>query len=248
MNPAEADVEHGIERAVSDCQPVRKESGVKKSLSALAVLLASGIMAGEARSSTFSFDLGGPGVSGSFVLTYGAATDAKYPDAYEVTGISGTFSDSNNGLGIVNAAIGALVPVTHDTPEATNLLAPHDFSRFAVASGLEHGSLSFDNLYYPGGSPQTASDYPFHGGFLDIYGLLFDIGGGRVVNVWSNGVGPNGVLDYGIAVATASNALDYVADSVSPVPEPASLWMFGGGLFGVLAWRRRAAAAVSPAG
>ena len=51
-----------------------------------------------------------------------------------------------------------------------------------------NGFLSYDNLFYPGGSPQTASDYPFRGGCLDIYGLMFSIGGGRVVNTfWSNG-------------------------------------------------------------
>jgi hypothetical protein len=76
------------------------------------------------------------GVSGALVLTYGVATDAKYPNAFEVTGISGFFSDSNNGLNIVNAPVGPLVAITHDTPETGNLLAPNDFSRFAVASGL----------------------------------------------------------------------------------------------------------------
>ena len=70
------------------------------------------------------------------MLTYGPAHDAKYPNTYEVTGISGTFSDPGKNIGIVNASIGPLVAITHDTPEPDNLLAPHDFSRFAVASGL----------------------------------------------------------------------------------------------------------------
>ena len=56
-----------------------------------------------------------------------------------------------------------------------------------------------------------------HGGILDIYGLLFDIGGGRVVDLWSNGdfsgtgAGP---IDYGVAVATHDTALDYVGGGV----------------------------------
>ena len=179
-------------------------------------------------------------------MTYGTATDAKYPQAFEVTGISGTFSDSNNGLNIVNASIGPLEPIKHDTPEPTNLLAPHDFSRFAVAAGLapeNNGFLTYDNLFYPGGSPQTASDYPVHGGFLDIYGLLFDIGGGRVVDFWSNGdfsgtgTGP---IDYGVAVATHATALDYVGGGVSVTPEPGALGLLGSGLLGMLVWRRRA--------
>jgi hypothetical protein len=64
--------------------------------------------------------------------------------------------------------------------------------------------LTCDNLFYPGGSPQTASDYPVLGGFLDIYGLLFDIGGSSVNDFWSNGdfsgtgTGP---IDYGARVS-----------------------------------------------
>ena len=165
---------------------------MRKTLLAPATLLVAASFPWQANAGTVNFSFAGPGVSGTVQLTYGPAMDGKYPQAFEVTAISGTFSDSNNGLGIVNAPIGPLEPIRHDTPESTNLLAPLDFSRFAVTAGLSpenNGFLTYDNLYYPNpsGSPQTASDYPFHGGVLDIYGLLFDIGGGRVVDLWSNG-------------------------------------------------------------
>ena len=219
---------------------------MRKHFVASATLLLAALLPSQANASTVDFTFAGPGVSGTVQLTYGPATDAKYPQAFEVTGISGTFSDSNNGLNIVNAPIGPLEPITHDTPEPTNFLAPHDFSRFAVAAGLpsqNNGFLTYDNLFYPGGSPQTASDYPFHGGFLDIYGLLFDIGGGRVVNFWSNGdfsgtgTGP---IDYGVAVATHDTALDYVGGGVSVTPEPSTFGLLGSGLLGMLVWRQRA--------
>lgn len=212
-----------------------------------ATLLLPALFPYQASADLFVFTFSGPGVSGAINLTFGTATDLKYPGAFEVTGISGKFTDTNNGLNIVNAPIGALRPITRDTPEATNLLAPNDFSKFPVAAGLgpqNNGSLSFDNLYYPGGSPQTASDYPVSGGSLDIYGLLFNIGGGRVVNFWSNGdftFTGNGPIDYGVAVATPELALDYVGGGVAVAPEPSEFVVVGGVLLALLFWRRRAA-------
>ncbi len=137
--------------------------------------------------------------------------------------------------------------IKHDAPEPTNLLAPNDFSRFAVAAGLpaqNNGFLTYDNLFYPGARRQPASDYPVHGGFLDIYGLLFDIGGGRVVDLWSNGdftMTGTGPIDYGVAVATADTAFDYVTGGVSVTPEPSALVLLSSGLIGMLVWRRRTA-------
>lgn len=199
----------------------------------------------DATAATYDFTFSGGGVSGSIELTYGAATDTKYSQAYQITGISGTFSDAN--IGISNASILGLVAANHATPEATNFLAPGAFSRFAVAAGtsvISGGFLTYDNLFWPGGSPATASDYQAAGGFLDIYGVMFRIGNGRVVDLWSNGIfGPPGSapIQYGVGVATVDTMLDYVDTGISAVPEPATFGMMLGGL-GLLGWatRRRA--------
>ncbi len=215
----------------------------------VALLLALGLAADlplQASATTADLAFAGGGIHATIQITYGSATDSKVSQGWEVTGVSGTFSDSN--IGIASTPIVGLVAIDPATPEPTNLLAPHDFSRFAVATGLAPvagGFLTYDNLYYPGGSPQTASDYPAAGGVFDIYGLMFSIGGGRVVDLWSNGIfGPPGSapIDYGTAVATADTALDYVTGGVSALPEPMDGALFVGGLAVLgMAWRRRPA-------
>ena len=188
-----------------------------------------------AKADVVAVNFSATGISGSLLVTYGTATDAKYPTTgYVITAVSGTFSDSNHGLAIVDASVTGLEPVNDATPETGNLLAPKNFSRFAVASGLptnNNGVLTYDNLFWPGGSPQTASDYPVQGGFLDIYGMMFTLANGDVVDLWSDGViSPHLSADYGVAVATSSVALDYSFNGVSAsVPEPDSALLLGAG-------------------
>ena len=88
-------------------------------------------------------------------------SDSTYSNAFVVTGISGIFSDSN--ISILNAPIGMLEPRNFATPEPGKLLAPNSFSRFAVATGLpaiNNGFLTYDNLFWPGGSPPTSHRLP----------------------------------------------------------------------------------------
>ena len=209
----------------------------------IAIMAIGAILYGSvtAHAEAFSFGFSGPGVSGRVNLTYGTAGDATYPQALKVTGISGSMTDTNYGLSIVNAAITGMVPLALATPAPTNLLAPADFSKFYIASGNANGCYTYDNLFWPGGSVQANSDYDSYGGFLDGDGLLFTIDGGYTVNFWSNGDSGSGV-DYGLGVATAALQYDYIINGVSAlaVPEPSTWVMAAGGLVcgGFSMWRR----------
>ena len=102
------------------------------------------------------------------MLTFGPASDAKYPgQGFEITGISGTFSDAN--LGIVDAPITSLVASSPAPPldVPPNELAPHDFSHFAVATVCRpesRGFITYDNLFWPEGAPPTATAFDGAGG------------------------------------------------------------------------------------
>jgi hypothetical protein len=127
---------------------------MKKSYWAGVVALAGMALVGQAHAATmpltFSNDAG---VSGSLVITFGPATDGKYPTSgFEITAVSGTFTDTN--LNINNAPVTSLVAINHATPldDPPNLLAPDDFSQFAVANNLpveSRGFITYDNLFWP---------------------------------------------------------------------------------------------------
>lgn len=194
-------------------------------------------VAGSAKSqaATVNFGFQGPDVTYALTLTVEpdpntGVLPSDPPNsvdpigAYVITGVSGTFSDA--ALRITDAAVTGLEPLNRVAPEVTNLLAPASFSLLEVAHGVQGGGhvtagLHYDNLYYPGGSPQTASDYEPHGGVFDIYGLAFTLDNGDAVNVWSNGVF-DGVTDYGVVV---TDRID-----VPPVPLPAAARLFGAAL------------------
>ena len=156
----------------------------QKSL-AVAVLIATLAVGLRADAGMVNFGFSGAGVSGSGILTFGADTVANDPiGAYAISGISGSFTDA--ALNIKNEAITGIVAIAPGPYQGTPFPAS---LTVLTTTGLE-SSISYDNLFYPGGSPVTCATYPGAGGFLDIYGVLFTLANGDSVDLWSTGTFP----------------------------------------------------------
>ncbi len=215
---------------------------MKATLLAAVAVIAALALVPQARAEVAGFKFSGAGTSGSGLFTFTPDTVVGDPaGAYTITGISGTLSDVN--IGISNAAITGLVPINPVPPKGPPF--PVSLSLLPVVNPPPFDTaISYDNLLYPGGSPITCLDYALAGGYLDVYGVLFTLNNGDVVDLWSNGAGPGMPLSYGDGVIsladTGNTVIDYQSGGVSlSVPEPGSFSLLGVGLLGALAWRRR---------
>ena len=221
---------------------------MQRKLLATAAFIGAAAMVPQARAGTISFNFSGAGILAQIQLTYSPTSpqgpldhqpNTNYPvGSFIVTGITGTFSDSNLSTPIVDAPIKDMAALTYATArDPGNILAPHSLS--FLSSGLSYDNL----LYLHADAPPVATGYPPFGGFFDIYGLAFDLTGSTdVVNLWNDGT-PSGTgtnNSYGVAVADGAAVIDRVG-GVS-VPEPGSFLLFGSGLLGILAWRQRSRA------
>lgn len=216
-----------------------------------ATMLAMFAFGSSASASVVRIHFSGAVGSGTADLTLGGTDPHDVIDANKppltITGASGVF----NGTTITG-----IQPVNHATPPPDERL-PASYSLFSIPGYGDHDGVSYDNLFYPDGSPLTclingAPAYPFAGGFVDLMGVMFTLDNGNFVDLWSFGdttpgfFGPTwpGGLSYGISVIQpTADGTGYEVVVAPPfasasVPEPNFLWLFGAGVLGLFAWRR----------
>jgi hypothetical protein len=227
-----------------------KKEGFTRSRLLAAAMLAMFAFGTSASASVVRIHFSGAVGSGYADLTLGGTDPLDVVDPAKqpltITGASGVFG------GVTITGIRDLHPTT-----APGEVLPHSYSLFSIPGYGDHDGVSYDNLFYPDGSPliclvDGTLVYPFSGGFLDLMGVMFTLDNGNFVDLWSFGdtapgfFGPSwpGGLTYGMSLIQPKldggyEVLDAPPFASASVPEPNFLWLFGGAMVGLFAWRRR---------
>jgi hypothetical protein len=196
---------------------------MKKLHVALLALAVSAAIQPVAKADSWYFTASGGGVTASGTLT-GTSVGGG---VFDITAITGTYSDTNDGI---SGNITGLVASAYNAANPSTLNVGTD----PFEAGY-HGVWTYDNLLYPAGTAPAEDGEPA-GGLMDTYGLLFDVTGGYIANIYGTGRGNPYWADE--STATSYFLDDYTAgDNGSPVsfaitatPEPSSLLLLGTGL------------------
>ena len=247
-----------------------KRIWMKTGFLAVGTMLALSGLAPYAQAAPVRISFNGSLGSGYALLTVGPDNTHAEPagpfdpsGAQIVTGANGSFTNSTLGNVTISGVLARNFARPFDMQaggswHSGDLPFPASFSQLAASgtSTQDNGVITYDDLFYADGSPQTCWDYPFFGGFLDPYGVMFSLssGGNQVgyLDLWSFGVvdPSQGVLPpfvsgltYGMAVIQLMPDGSYAVLGGLPfataaVPEPNFLWLFGTAVLGLFAWRR----------
>jgi hypothetical protein len=208
----------------------------------LVLCLAAAMTSAVSNADTFTFSFAGGAITSSGTITATAVASntsgVVAADTYEITGITGTFIDTSNGIS--GNITGLYSPISYVTPVT------------AAHAATTSGGLSYDDLFFPlGNSPADCPGYPFSGGDFDSLGVAFTVSGGYVGEFFSNGALPNAGILTAAADANSTGRLDdpnggtenspqgVVGSFTATTPEPSTVFLVVAGLTAAGIMRRR---------